>query len=304
MTGRNESSGARRTLHRFGLCASLLILAGCVSGEAGGTAEVHHQLRVGVLPDESPEALRARHAPLLRYLSGELQLPCTLVIPKDYADLVRLFENGELDLAFLGGYTFVLVEARTGAIPIIMRDVDTRATSYFLVRTDDRRESIREFGNARFAFGSELSTSGHVMPRYFLRQEGIEPKEFFAEVRYAGAHDETAYLVRDKEVDIGVANSAVIDDMFEQGRLNRKDIWILWQTPTYANYVWTVPRTFPDEQRRRMVEAFLALSPATKGHAEILKHQQAGGFLPVIEDDFSRLRQIAAQVEMRSARIR
>ena len=292
-----------RVLAGIGLAAMLLLSPACATGQSSETAEIR-QLRVGVLPDESPGALRARHAPLLRYLGGELQLPCTLVIPKDYADLVRLFEKGELDLAFLGGYTFVSVEARTGAIPIVMRDVDTRATSYFLVRTDDRRESIREFGNARFAFGSELSTSGHVMPRYFLRQEGIEPEEFFSEVRYSGAHDRTAYLVRDKEVDIGVANSAVIDDMFEQGRLNRKNIWILWQSPTYANYVWAVPRTVPDEQRSRMMEAFLALSSATEGHTEILKLQQAGGFLPVIEDDFSRLRQIAAQVEIRSARIR
>ena len=299
---RASLSVGSQALAVIGLAAMALLLSACATGPTTETVEIQ-QLRVGVLPDESSVALRSRHTPLLNYLSAELQIPCKLVIPEDYADLVRKFRDGEIDLAFFGGYTFVSIEAITGAVPLVMRDVDTRATSYFLVRTEDHRESIHEFSKARIAFGSALSTSGHVMPRYFLQQEGIEPEEFFSEVRYSGAHDRTAYWVRDGEVDIGVANSAVIDAMLERGRLNRKDIWVLWQTPTYANYVWAVPRTVPTEQRNQIVEAFLALSPANEGHAEILKLQQAGGFFPVTEDDFSRLRQIAARVEITEARI-
>ncbi|MCP4379652.1 MAG: phosphate/phosphite/phosphonate ABC transporter substrate-binding protein [bacterium] len=150
-------------------------------------------LRVGVLPDESVEALHQRHDALLGHLSAETRIDFELVLPPDYKELVRLFGNREVDLVYFGGLTFLRANLFHRAEPLVMRDVDSRFTSWFLVKDGDPAHDVVDFKGKAFAFGSRLSTSGHLMPRHFMKTEKhIIPEEFFSEVRYSGAHDKTA----------------------------------------------------------------------------------------------------------------
>ena len=149
----------------------------------------HHEatptvLRVGVLPDVSVENLHKRYDPLLDHLSAGSGLDIKLVIPADYNELVRLFRDHEVDLVYFGGITFVQAHDLHNAEPLVMRDVDTRFTSYFLVKDGDPAHDLVDFKGKSFTFGSRLSTSGHLMPRHLMRMEKqIIPEEFFAEVR-------------------------------------------------------------------------------------------------------------------------
>ena len=278
----------------LGLLAGSLLACSAQPGEAPGA---FRKLRVGVLPDESEDALRARHLPLLEHLAKELGADSELTITATYGDLVERFRAGEFDLAYFGGYTFVLAEETAGAVPLVLREIDTRSTSYFLVRNDDARETMEKFQGASFSFGSEFSTSGHLMPRYFLQKRGINPESFFTKVGYSGAHDRTAYRVRDGDVDIGVANAAIVGDMFADGRLSRDEVRVLWQTPSFADYVWAVPADLPRDRALRIREAFLMLSTARETHKFILDRQLTDAFLPATFDDFDRLREIAGQME-------
>ncbi len=100
---------------------------------------LHHEttplvMRVGVLPDESVEALRKRYAPLLDYLSATTGLEFQLVLPSGYGELLRMFGNREVELAYFGGLTFVQAFDTYAAAPLFMRDVDTRFTSWFVAK--------------------------------------------------------------------------------------------------------------------------------------------------------------------------
>lgn len=149
---------------------------------------LHHEttpsvLRVGVLPDEGVEALRKRYVPLLKYLSEKTGLDFQLVLSPDYNGLVRMFGNREVELAYFGGLTFVQALDSYDAAPLVMRDVDTRFTSWFLVKGGKAAHGFSDFKGKRFTFGSRLSTSGHLMPRHFMRSEKqIIPEVFFSEV--------------------------------------------------------------------------------------------------------------------------
>ena len=69
------------------------------------------------------------------------------------------------------------------------------------------------------------------MPRHFMcSDKQIIPEVFFSEVHYSGAHDKTAYLVRDGTIDLGVANSEIIKKMIRDGRLKENDVRVLWET--------------------------------------------------------------------------
>ncbi len=215
----------------------LLSPVGCSPEEEETAPSV---LNVGVLPDDDRKALRRRYEPLLAYLAEELDTKLELKIPEDYADLLELFGEGEIDVGYFGGVTFVQSHMKHGAVPLVMRDVDAKFTTYFLAGPETPGAAVANFAGRAFAFGSDLSTSGHLMPRYFLQEVGIAPESFFGAVRYSGAHDRTAAWVRDGVVDLGAANAEIVDNMLRDGRLAPDAVRIVWETPPYTDYVWAV----------------------------------------------------------------
>lgn len=253
-------------------------------------------LTIGILPDESKAELLKRYTPLFKYLSQELGIPYKLIIPSDYSELMDLFKNGHIDLAYFGGLTFIQANNLYEAVPLVMRDIDVYFTSYFITQPDRSTTKLTESKGAIFSFGSKLSTSGHLMPRLFLQQKGIKPEEHFGKVLYSGSHDETAFAVRNKSVDIGAINAKILDKMMLDGRIKEGEIHILLETPPYPDYVWAIQAGIGRLAKEEIVSAFLSLSPANKSHARILSGVDAGGFLPASTGDFFQLQGIASQI--------
>lgn len=250
-------------------------------------------IRVGILPDESEAILIKRYGPLLDHLAAATGLRFELVVPKDYGELLTLFGDEKVDLAYFGGLTFLKAHRQFEAVPLVMRDRDIRFRTYFLARVATAPQSLEDFRGMRFAFGSELSTSGHLMPRHFLGELGIEPERYFSEVMFSGAHDRTAMLVRDDQADLGAANAAIIDEMYADGRLDPAEIRVVSQTHPYPDYVWALQNHPSPTLRNSIMQAFLALDPADETQARILDGVDAGGFLPAAVGDFSELVAIA-----------
>jgi len=256
----------------------------------------HLSLRAGVLPDKSAEVIRDEFQPLIDHLAAEIGKPVELVVPNSYAHLLDMFVNGEVDFAFFGGLTFLQAQARAGAVPLITRDVDTRFTSVFLAPATVEGSKITDFSGRTFGFGSNLSTSGHLMPRYYLRTLGLHPESFFASVTYTGAHDKTGLAVASGALDLGVANALVIRRMLADGTLDRDKIKIIWETPHFTDYVWAIQSDFSPSLRAKLQEAFLLLSMNDDHDRTILEKQHAKSFLPVRQGDFVKLRELAIEM--------
>jgi len=250
-------------------------------------------LRIGILPDEDIDALVQHYAPLFRYLSEELNVSYQLTIPKSYQDLLDEFAKGSIDLAYFGGLTFLQAYHQFGAVPLVMRDIDTNFTSYFIARADMPQQTLADFKNMRFSFGSKLSTSGHLMPRYFLEKNNIKPERYFSKVIYSGQHDKTISYVVNGEVDLGAVNAKILDKLTEKKIVNPDNIRIIWETPPYTDYVWALRATFSEKTKLRLRDAFLALSPSNPRHRVILEGVGANGFLPAVVSDFNKLDEIS-----------
>ncbi len=255
-------------------------------------------LRIGILPDETKEQLLKRYTPLFKYLSKETDIPYELVIPKTYDELVKLFGEKKIDLAYFGGVTFVRAHTLYGAVPLVMRDVDIKFTSYFFSKGGLPARELSEFKNKKLCLGSKYSTSGYLMPRYFLKKQNIVPESFFSKVHFSGSHDQTVYMVRDGKMDLGAANSRIVDKMFSDGRLRPGDVRIIWETPPYPDYVWTARSELDKSVRAKIRDAFLGLTPADKLHTEILKGVDAAYFLPASTKDFSELEGIIEKLKL------
>ncbi len=276
------------------LALVVIMTAGCPADES----PLPDPLVLGVLPDRADDALRLRYRPLADYLQVALDVRVNLVIAADYGDLVDLMATGSVDLANFGGFTFVEATRRTGAVPLVMRDVDARFTSVIIANAASAVDDLKGLEGRSFTFGSRLSTSGHLMPRHYLAQQAIEPEAFFSSINYSGSHDATVELVRDGNVEAGVVNTLVLERMIAEGEVTAGEVRVVWETPPYVDYVYAAQPSLGESARRRLIDAFLCLSPDDSEHRRVLEELDAGGFLPASLTDFTELAAIFDSLEV------
>jgi phosphonate transport system substrate-binding protein len=239
-------------------------------------------LRVSAIPDEAPTELQRKFKPLGEYLQKATGMTVQFTPVTDYAAVVEGLAAGKIDLAWLGGFTFVQAKLRTQgqATPIVQRAEDEKFTSKFIVPVDSPVKSLAELKGKTFAFGSPSSTSGHLMPRHFLARDGIEPDRDFKTVAFSGAHDATVAFVAAGRAEAGVLNASVLDKLVESGNPNAAKVRVLATTPPYYDYNWTVRPGLDAALAKKLTDAFLALDAANPEHKEILALQRATKFIP------------------------
>jgi phosphonate transport system substrate-binding protein len=273
---------ARRALLRAFAVSALATAAGLPLA-----AQAEDVLRVSAIPDEAPTELQRKFAPLGAYLEAETGMKVVFVPVTDYAAVVEALATRKLDLAWLGGFTFVQARIRTGgtAVPLVQRAEDAKFTSRFITAND----SIKSFADLKgktFAFGAPSSTSGHLMPRYFLGQEGLNPDKDFKTVAFSGAHDATVAFVQAGKVDAGVLNASVWDKLVEQKKVDTTKVRVFATTPPYFDYNWTVRGDLDPKVQEKLKQAFLKLDPANPAHKEIMALQRASKFIPTKAENY------------------
>ena len=258
------------------LAAAPVFAASPVAHAQGGT------LRVSAIPDEAPTELQRKFKPLGDYLQKETGMNVVFTPVTDYAAVVEGLATDKIDLAWLGGFTFVQAKIRTGgkAVPIVQRAEDEVFTSKFIVPKDSKAAQLADLKGLTFAFGAPSSTSGSLMPRYFLMQAGINPEKDFKTVAYSGAHDATVAFVAAGRAEAGVLNASVYDKLVEAKNPNAEKVRVLATSPTYYDYNWTVRPGLDPAVTKKLTDAFLKLNDKTPEGKEILALQRASKFIP------------------------
>ena len=251
-------------------------------------------LRVSAIPDEAPTELQRKFAPLGKYLERKTGVKVEFVPVTDYAAVVEALASRRLDMAWLGGFTFVQTKLRTNgaAVPIVQRQEDAAFTSKFITGRPDIK-SLSDLKGVTFAFGSPSSTSGHLMPRYFLLQAGIDPERDFKRIAFSGAHDATAAFVASGRVDAGVLNASVWDKLIEEKKVDPSKVRVFATTPPYFDYNWTVRGDLDPGLVKKLTQAFLALDPKNPDDREILALQRATRFIPTKAENYAGIEQAA-----------
>jgi phosphonate transport system substrate-binding protein len=261
---------------------SRALLGVALSIAAGAALAQTTVLRVSAIPDEAPTELQRKFKPLGDYLQRETGLEVQFTPVTDYAAVVEGLASNKIDLAWLGGFTFVQAKIRTGggAVPIVQRAEDEKFTSKFIVPVDSPVKSLAELKGKNFAFGSPSSTSGHLMPRFYLMKDGINPDTDFKAVAFSGAHDATVAFVASGRADGGVLNASVWDKLSGAANPNAAKVRVLATTPPYYDYNWTVRPGLDAALTKKLTDAFLKLDPAKPEHKEVMDLQRATRFIP------------------------
>ncbi len=268
----------RRALHALA-AGALLVFAGHAAAQA--------VFKITAIPDESPTELARKAAPLVKYLEARLGTKVEFIPVTDYAASVEALANKQVDMAWFGGFTFVQANVRSGgkAVPLVQRAEDEKFRSVFIT-TDPAIKSLADLKGKTVSFGSQSSTSGHLMPRSYLLEAKVDPDQDFKRVAYSGAHDATIAAVAAGKVDAGALNISVWEKFVADKKVDTTKVRVFYTTPTYYDYNWTVHADMPAATKEKLTKAFLDLSPDTPAGKEILDLQRATKFVPTKVDNY------------------
>jgi phosphonate transport system substrate-binding protein len=248
-------------------------------------------LKVTTIPEEAATEQIRKFGPLTRYLERTVGMKVEFTPVNDYPAAVEALVNKQVDLVWFGGFTHVQAQLRSGGkiIPIAQREEDTQFRSVFITQTDSGIKTLADLKGKQVSFGSQSSTSGHLMPRSFLLQANIDPDKDFKRVAYSGAHDATIASVVGGRVDAAALDITVWRKFVEEKKVGTTKVNVFFTTPPYFNYNWSVHADMPAALRERITKSLLDLSMATPEGKEILTLNRATKYIATKPENYKDL---------------
>ena len=273
----------RRLVLKSWVVAAVLAATGAAFAQQASQQVFH----ITAIPDESPTELARKAQPLIKYLEAKLGMKVEYTPVTDYAAAVEALANKQVDLAWFGGFTFVQANVRSGgkAVPLVQREEDEKFKSVFIT-TDASIKSLADLKGKTLSFGSQSSTSGHLMPRSFLLDAKVDPDKDLKRVAFSGAHDATIAAVAAGKVDAGALNMSVWEKFVADKKLDPAAVRVFYTTPGYFDYNWTVHADMPAATKEKLTKAFLDLNKNTPEGKEILELQRATRFVPTKAENY------------------
>ena len=287
----------RLSIHLF--LFALLAVVGCGGSD---TAPLPSPLLFSAIPDQDETRLREKFDPIARYLEQKLGVPVRYVHATSYADAVELFKNGDIHLAWFGGLSGVQARHQVpGARAIAQGEADPEFYSYFIAHRDSGIQPGEAFPigmeGKTFTFGSNSSTSGRLMPEFFIRKfSKSSPQDLFSRIGFSGSHDKTAELVESGSFDVGALNYKVYERRVQSGQTDPNICRVIWKTPVYPDYNFTA---HPELEKRfgegfidRLQKALLSMDDPA-----LLSAFPRNRMIPASNEDYDPIHQLAEDLQ-------
>lgn len=253
------------------------------------------------IPDEDASRLAQRFGAVADYLSERLGVEVRYIPVKSYAAAITAFRNNQVQLAWFGGLSGVQARRLVpGSEALAQGYEDQFFKSYFIAHESAGIEPAETLSDAMkgktFTFGSKGSTSGRLMPEFYLRQQfGAAPQDIFSRVGFSGDHSRTIAQVQAGAYQIGAVNFAVWESELAQGRIDQSKVRVIWTTPTYPDYQWTVrgdvDARHGDGFSQKLRQALLDMKDP-----QLLASFARQGFVPAGNDDYAPIEETARAI--------
>jgi len=256
------------------------------------------------IPDQDETRLVEKFTRVAQYLETKLGVPVKYVPVKSYPAAVTAFINGQVQLAWFGGFTGVQARrAVEGSEAIAQGAEDVNFKSLIIASAKTGLKPGKDFpkdiAGKSFTFGSRASTSGRVMPEYFIRQAfpGMAPEQIFSRVGFSGDHSRTIQLVQSGAYEVGVVDYTVFDLDKKDGKFDPAQVVVVWETPTFPDYQWTirgdVDQKFGAGFKDKVRTAILSVDDAA-----ILGYFARSKFIPAKNADYRPIEDVAKAADL------
>lgn len=253
------------------------------------------------IPDEDESKLRSRFDKVATYLTNQLDIEVKYIPVKSYGAAVTAFRNNQVQLAWFGGLSGVRARALVSGSTAIAQGVeDPKFQTYFIAHSSTGLKKSSNFpimiAGKTFTFGSKGSTSGRLMPEFYIRKHfSKSPNKVFSRVGFSGNHSRTISLVQSGAFQIGATNFQVWKKDLAAGKIDTSKVSVIWETPSYPDYNWSirgdVDKNFGSGLTERVKTALLNLKDP-----DLLASFPRKGFIPASNADFRPIVTIGKQI--------
>jgi phosphonate transport system substrate-binding protein len=297
----------RRALLACLVLVSLLVLVAAAAApghnQALRKAAAKPTLTISAIPDQDPQILGRLYGLVSTYLSTKLHVPVSYKPMTDYTAAVTGFKVGDLQLVWFGGLTGVQARLQVpGSLPLAQRDIDEAFHSVVIANKSSGLQPVSSLGGLlelkghTFTFGSQSSTSGYVMPEYFLHRGGVRDSDFKGQPGYSGSHDATLALVTAGSYDAGVMNAQVWQSRLDAGKVDTSKVQVIFTTPAFHDYHWLarpeLDKTFGRGFTKRLRAVLLGIKGGTAAQRAILAAFGAKAFVPTTASNYTQIEEV------------
>ncbi len=250
------------------------------------------------IPDQDETRLVERFTKVADYLQRQLAVPVKYLPVKSYPAAVTAFINNQVQLAWFGGFTGVQARRQAAGSEAIAQGAEDAAFKSFIIANAktglaSSKEFPKDIAGKTFTFGSRASTSGRLMPEYFIRRQfgGKSPEEIFSRVGFSGDHSRTIQLVQSGAYEVGVLDFTVWELDRKAGKIDDSQVRVIWESPTFPDYHWTVrgdvDRTYGSGFKEKLRAALLAIDDPA-----ILTPFARSKFIPAKNADYGPIEEV------------
>jgi phosphonate transport system substrate-binding protein len=253
------------------------------------------------IPDQDKTKLQQRFDKVAIYLSDQLGIKVKYIPVESYAAAVTAFGDNQVQLAWFGGLTGVKARDMVKDSKALAQGIeDKQFVTYFIANkaaglklSGNFPEAIRD---KTFTFGSKGSTSGRLMPEYYIRKHFAKaPKDVLSRVGYSGDHSRTIVLVQSGAYKVGAVNYKVWDNALQLGKIDTDKVSVIWKSPAYPDYQWSVrgdvDRIWGDGFMQKIQQALLNMNAP-----DLLAAFPRSGFIPAANEDYDPIKNVAKEI--------
>lgn len=280
----------------YSLCLALSLLS--ISMNVNSAPK---ELVFSAIPDQDQSQLKKRFGKVANYLSQKLGVPVKYVPVKSYSAAITAFRNDQVQLAWFGGLSGVRARLLVpGSEAIAQGQEDTQFKTYFIAHHSTGLSSSSDFptdiAGKTFTFGSKGSTSGRLMPEFFIREHlGKSPDDAFERVGFSGNHSRTIALVQTGAYQVGATNYKVWEKELKAGKIDPNKVSVIWKTPVYPDYQWSirgdVDKVWGDGFKARVTKALLDMDDPA-----LLEAFPRSSFINASNDDYQPILDTAKKI--------
>jgi methyl-accepting chemotaxis protein len=244
-------------------------------------------LKMGVIPLESPAEMYRRFTPLTEYLSRSIGKRVELSISVDFEQTLKNLEEGVTDLAFLTPTTYIDARRRFGAVLLVkaLRRGVPYTHAAIVARQGSGIARVEDIVGKRFAFGDQMSTSSHLIPRQMLADAGIKLEDL-KDYGFLGHHDDVARAVLAGEYDAGGLRESAAKEFGDRG------LEVIKTSFEIPEFNICASKNVDEALMGQIKKSLIALNSTDKGHARLLSliDQDYTGFAEAADSDYDAIR--------------
>mgnify|MGYP003630289234 FL=1 len=254
------------------------------------------------IPDEDDSQLRTRFDKVADYLTEQLGVEVKYIPVKSYSAAVTAFRNNQVQLAWFGGLSGVQARRLVpGSEAIAQGFEDQFFKSYLIAHKSTEMAASTHFpllNDYTFTFGSKDSTSGRLMPQYFIEKNTGKPiEQIFKRIGFSGDHSRTISQVEAGVYQVGAVNYKVWDTAVENGEVDTSKVKVIWESPTYPDYQWTV-HSGVDEKFGAGFKEKLTKTLIGMTDKDLLASFPRESFVPAKNSDYEPIERVAKTIGM------